>query len=265
MKKQEIIQFIVNWTSDYLFGSSLNGFVGGLSGGIDSALVSTLCAMTGKPVHLLIMPIHQHPDHTARAIKHAEWLISKYPNVTYKIIDLTTAYEAFKQTMESNGEGGSELSEVNTRSRHRMEALYWVGNKRGLLVAGTGNKVEDYGIGFFTKFGDGGVDFSPIGDLNKTQVYELARHLGVIEEILSAAPTDGLWENTRTDEDQIGASYPELEWAMGHYDLYGRNTDGLDERQKEVLAIYATRHEGSAHKMEMPPVCTIPTDLFIEE
>lgn len=165
--------------------------------------------------------------------------------------------------MQGAGISAHGLADANSRSRLRMMILYYIANAEGLLVAGTGNKVEDYGVAFFTKFGDGGVDFSPIGQLTKTQVYAVTKELGIIDEIQTAVPTDGLWGDVRTDETQIGASYPELEWAMAQYDKNGKDTAGLDARQATVLSIYASRHEGGAHKMNMPPVCEIPAELFV--
>lgn len=254
---------ITNWLRDYANKSGLNGYVIGVSGGIDSAVVSTLCALTGLPLTCVVMPIHQEVSQTERGVRHIQFLKSKFANVDFKTVDLTIAFDDMKGLVGASGsfEGVSAdqefLAMANTRSRLRMVALYAIGNAHGYLVAGTGNKVEDYGVGFFTKFGDGGVDVSPIGQLTKTEVYELAAHLGINQEILDARPTDGLWSDGRTDEDQIGATYPELEWAMEYYDSVDKDDSLLTERQKEVLAIYTRRHEGNAHKMNMPPVCEI--------
>jgi NAD+ synthase len=218
---------------------------------------------------MLEMPIHQGEDQVTRARKHIDLITAKYKNTDSAVIDLTETFEAFKKsgvnvmgvTPEQH-----EFSLSNSRSRIRMTALYQFAGQLGYMVAGTGNKVEDFGIGFYTKYGDGGVDISPIGDLMKSEVYELGRHLGVIEEILTAAPTDGLHSDGRTDEDQIGATYDELEWAMkwtedstvidqgvgSYYD--DRDDASLTKREKDVLEIYWKRHSENRHKMNPIPV-----------
>jgi len=239
---------IVDWLSKY------KGFVVGISGGVDSALVSTLCAKTGLPTVVVSLPIHQPKSHLERANEHIKWLKEKFPNVTSFEVDLTETFETFKKSIPLCAV--SDLSLVNARSRLRMTTLYNFANSFGHVVAGTGNKVEDYGVAFFTKYGDGGVDISPIGDLTKTEVWNLARHLGVCESIVNAKPTDGLWNDDRSDEDQIGATYPELEWAMDFYENFDK-TKVLTERQQIVYNIYKTRHEQGLHKMCMPPVCKI--------
>ena len=247
---------IVSWLRAYSEKSNTEGFVIGVSGGIDSAVTSILCAETNKKVVLLNMPIRQSADEFALAEAHIDNLKNRYSNVSSHELNLSSVFESFENVMpfdiESNG-----LSMANSRARLRMMTLYAVGQANGLLVAGTGNKVEDFGIGFYTKYGDGGVDLSPIADLNKTEVFALAKSLNVIEGIQKAAPTDGLWGDGRRDEDQIGATYTELEWAM---DFVGNDAD-LGQRQKKVLSIYRDLNSANKHKMEPIPVCLISEDL----
>jgi len=248
---------IVNWLQSY------NGFVIGISGGVDSALVSTLCAKTKKPVIVVSMPIHQPKSHLDRAHNHMNWLKRNFTNVTSFEVDLTETFEVWKKSIPFDAI--SDLALVNARSRLRMVTLYNFANSYGYVVAGTGNKVEDFGVGFFTKYGDGGVDISPIGDLLKTEVWDLSKHFDINKEIVEAKPTDGLWEDDRSDEDQIGATYPELEWAMEYYEkysylpvkVYERMFIELTDRQKEILTIYVKRHNNSFHKMNMPPICKL--------
>lgn len=253
---ERVSRHIVDWLKSYCEQSNLNGFVIGVSGGIDSAVTSILCAETGKRVVLLNMPIRQQSAEFLLAKKHIEDLTDRYPNVESHELELTEVFESFEKSMpfpiESN-----QLSLANSRARLRMMTLYAVGQAHGLLVAGTGNKIEDFGIGFYTKYGDGGVDLSPIADLTKTEVFALAATLNVIEKIQQAAPTDGLWGDGRKDEDQIGASYAELEWAMG---FSGEKND-LTKRQIEVLNIYNRLHKINQHKMLPIPVCKIPDNL----
>ena len=251
MNTQEIVDYIVAWLEKHRNESNQSGFVIGVSGGIDSAVTSTLCALTGAPVMVINMPIHQAPDQIDRSNDHIAWLQERFESVQSSIVDLTTTYESFVEATNIS----DELSLANTRSRLRMTTLYAYANLKGYLVAGTGNKVEDYGVGFFTKYGDGGVDLSPIASLLKSEVYKVAAHLEIIESIRTATPTDGLWGDNRSDEDQIGAIYNELEWALQYYDLEGSNTTGLSSRQREVLRIYTERHLATKHKLEMPPMC----------
>ena len=260
MKKKEIIEYISGWLNNYCEQSNQKGFIIGISGGIDSALTSTLCALTGKNVLVVSMPIRQRNNEYHRALKHIEFLEKKFQNVKSLDIDLTQTFEVFEksvpmQTFEN------KLAMANSRSRLRMTTLYAIGQANGLLVVGTGNKIEDFGVGFYTKYGDGGVDISPIADLTKTQVGELAKKLNVIEEILNAEPTDGLWdEEGRNDENQMGASYPELEWAMNYVD--SNLNKELTLREKEVLTIYKRLNKQNKHKMIPIPVCGIPKELF---
>ena len=238
---------IVNWLSDYLTKSKLKGFVIGISGGIDSAVTSTLCAETGFPVLAVSLPIHQNPElHNLSEVQKG-WLGDKYSNVTTDNVDLSKAYDSFKQAVSS-----SELGYANSKARLLMTTLYAMAAAEGFLVVGTGNKVEDFGVGFFTKYGDGGVDISPIADLTKTEVYEVAKDLDIPSTIQSAAPTDGLWDDGRQDEDQLGATYSELEWAMSY-----NGEERITERQQEVLNIYRRHHESNRHKMLPIPVCKV--------
>ncbi len=259
MKKKEMIGHMVNWLKSYSDKSGTDGFVIGISGGIDSALTSTLCALTDKKVICLNMPIRQTKQEYDRGNAHIQWLKNKFTNVTSAEVDLTAIFEQMEKDYDA--EIQDFLTMANTRARLRMTTLYAYAGHHRLLVAGTGNKIEDFGIGFYTKYGDGGVDVSPIADLMKSQVYALAAELGVIEEILHARPTDGLFPDGRTDEDQIGASYDDLEWAM----LYLENNDtyALNESQERVLSIYKSRHKANLHKMQPIPVCTIPKDFLI--
>lgn len=239
----------------------MKGFVVGVSGGIDSALTSTLCAMTGMEVLCLEMPIHQSKNQVTRAANHIFWLKQQYPNVRSEWIDLTPVFDELIEAFpDVEDEEDRLMSLANTRARVRMTSLYYFAALKRLLVAGTGNKVEDFGVGFYTKYGDGGVDLSPIADLLKTEVYALAEHLGINEEILKAPPTDGLWGDDRTDEDQIGASYPELEWAMDMHSK-GRTIDDFSGREQEVFRIYKRYNTVNRHKMLPIPVCEIPSDL----
>lgn len=260
MQNQKVIHYIVNWLKEYVEKSKVNGFVVGVSGGIDSALTSTLCALTGKEVVCLNMPIHQSKAEYSRSHEHIEWLKSKFENVASYEVNLSSLFIETEKTFPA--EIQDHLTLANTRSRLRMLTLYaFAGNKK-LLVAGTGNKIEDFGIGFFTKYGDGGVDVSPIADLMKSEVYALAKELGVVNSIQSAAPTDGLFHDGRSDEDQIGASYDELEWAM-RYIENNQDITLLNERQKKVMDIYLSRHRANRHKMQPIPVCEIPLEFML--
>jgi NAD+ synthase len=257
MKTLQVIDHIVSWLDTYLDRSGLTGFVVGVSGGIDSAVTSTLCAKTGKPVLALNMPIHQSADQVCLSLNHIAWLEKNFKNVIGIDMGLSPVFDRIKDSFPPEIQDG--LTMANTRSRLRMLTLYAFASHHKMLVAGTGNKVEDFGVGFYTKYGDGGVDISPIADLMKTQVYDLGRELGVHEAILTAPPTDGLWADNRTDESQIGATYAELEWAMNY--LASPRTGPLDDRQKEVIAIYKKFHRANRHKMDPIPVCPIPETL----
>ena len=230
----------------------------GVSGGIDSAVTSTLTAKTGLPVLCVQMPIHQASTQVSRAQEHIVWLKKNYPNVSSVDVDLSTIYDSFIDVVPA-GEDSENRSRslVNTRARLRMTTLYYFAQLHNYLVVGTGNKVEDFGIGFYTKYGDGRVDLSPIADLMKTEVFILGKALGVCQSILNAPPTDGLWNDNRTDEDQIGATYPVLEWAMTFEGEY----KNLSQREKEVLTIYRSFHQANQHKMIPIPICEIPKEL----
>ncbi|WP_339886382.1 NAD(+) synthase, partial [Polaribacter vadi] len=233
----------------------------GVSGGIDSALTSTLCAKTGLKTLCVEMPIHQAASQVSRAEEHIKQLKNRFENVSEVRIDLTATFENFKSEVPVVEDTAKvDLSLANTRARLRMTSLYYLAGIHGLLVAGTGNKVEDFGVGFYTKYGDGGVDLSPIADLMKSEVYELAAYLGVPNSIQKAAPTDGLFGDSRTDEDQIGASYDELEWAMKKQNE-GKTADEFSGRNLEVFKIYTRLNRINQHKMVPIPVCEIPDGL----
>lgn len=256
MNYPKVAEHIVDWLKRYAENAGVKGYIVGISGGVDSGLVSTLCAMTGMKTILLSMPIRQTYAEYDRAKNHMNDLNEKFDNVTIMDIDLTASFDQIEKDFPSEVVG-NHLAMANTRSRLRMLTLYGIGQANGCLVCGTGNKVEDFGVGFYTKYGDGGVDVSPIADLLKTDVWALAEEVGVIEEIVKAKPTDGLWADGRSDEDQIGASYPELEWAMN----YTGDGSILTDRQKEVMEIYQRFNRANKHKMIPIPVCEIPEDL----
>lgn len=256
METKKVINHIVNWLDEYATKAGMEGFVLGISGGIDSAVTSTLCAMTGKKLICLNLPIHQAPNQFERSNNHIAWLKENFEGVTSDVVDLTQTFD--QTSADFPKEIQDQLTMANVRARLRMTTLYAFAGHHKYLVAGTGNKVEDFGVGFFTKYGDGGVDLSPIADLMKTQVFEIAAELNIIEEIQQAKPTDGLWGDDRTDEDQIGASYPELEWAME----FSGNEDDLNQRQTEVLKIFRRLNRANQHKMIPIPVCNIPEEYL---
>jgi len=261
MQTEKVSDYIVNWLKEYATKAKMEGFVLGISGGIDSALTSTLCAKTGLRVLCVEMPIHQAPNQVSRGKEHIEQLKERFANVSDVTVDLTTVFEEFKkQAPYTADDAYLDLSLANTRARLRMSTLYYFAGLHRYLVAGTGNKVEDFGVGFYTKYGDGGVDLSPIADLMKSEVYELARYLNVPESILKAAPTDGLFGDSRTDEDQLGASYDELEWAM-LADEKGKTSDEFKGRKKLVFNIYKRLNRANQHKMKPIPVCEIPLKI----
>ena len=233
------IKQITNWLTSYSESSKINSFIIGVSGGIDSALTSTLCAETGINTIVVSMPIHQHESQVERANDHIIWLKNKYDNVSSITIPLTHVYDSFAMLFADNE---NKLALANSRARLRMTTLYQIAQMNNGLVVGTGNKVEDFGVGFYTKYGDGGVDISPIADCTKTQVWELGKHLGISEEIIKAEPTDGLWSDGRNDADQLGMTYLELEKAMHNL---------KDPNHKKYLKI----REKNLHKMDPIPVC----------
>ncbi len=255
---KKVSKHITNWIENYIDKSGAKGIVVGVSGGVDSALTSTLCAETGHNILCLEMPIYQNKDQVSRSKKHIDWLMSKYPNVTSKQIELNDTFESFVNSLPDNSSDKHELSLANTRSRLRMVTLYYFSALNNYIVAGTGNKVEDFGIGFYTKYGDGGVDISPIADLLKSEVFTLAKFHNIIDEIIEAEPNDGLWNDNRSDEEQIGASYEEIEDAMMNFN----KSDNLSKREKEVLDIFNSFHKANKHKMDPIPVCEIPKDYL---
>jgi NAD+ synthase len=273
MLHQQVVDHLVAWLKSYAEENRQQGFVVGVSGGVDSALTSTLCAMTGLPTLLLELPIHQPKQQVSRAQEHMSQLQSRFSNVSGKRVDLTQSFDDLVADWEkSDNDHIMHLTLANTRSRLRMMTLYYHAGTRSSLVAGTGNKVEDFGVGFYTKYGDGGVDISPIADLTKTEVFQLARFVQVPESILIAPPTDGLWEDDRSDEDQMGATYPELEWAMDWLSLHGVRQNNkwiwdsayealTNPRQQEVLRIYMRMNNANQHKMNPIPVCIIPAEF----
>ncbi|OEK08010.1 NAD(+) synthase [Flavivirga aquatica] len=262
MQTEKVVDHIVNWLKDYATKAGVNGFVIGISGGIDSAVTSTLCAKTGLNVLCIEMPIHQAQSHVTRAQEHIKQLSERFDNVSDTRTDLTPVFEEFKtEVFFDSDQATVDMALANTRARLRMTTLYYYAGLYKLLVAGTGNKVEDFGVGFYTKYGDGGVDLSPIADLMKSQVYKLGEFLEVPESIMKADPSDGLFGDTRSDEDQIGASYPELEWAM-NMDYQGKNIDDFSDREREVFKIYKRFNTANNHKMIPIPICEIP-NIFI--
>ncbi|PHS68441.1 MAG: NAD(+) synthase [Flavobacterium sp.] len=261
MHTKEVVDFIVNWLKEYAKNSKTEGFIVGISGGIDSAVTSTLCAKTGFPTLCIEMPIHQAESQVSRGKEHIEQLKERYSKVSSEVFDLTTVFEKFKeQDTASNKNSLLDLSLANTRARLRMTTLYYYAGLKKYLVVGTGNKVEDFGVGFYTKYGDGGVDLSPISDLMKSEVYKVAKELGVPKSIQNAAPTDGLFGDNRTDEDQIGASYDELEWAMKMQEL-GYTSGKFKNREKIVFDLYSRLNRINQHKMNPIPVCKIPLKI----
>ena len=246
MNSKDKIIHISNWIKDY--AKSINNnpttLVIGVSGGVDSALTSTLCAQTGLKTIAVSMPIKQNSSQHDLSLRHLEFLEQNYPNVETKIIELDNVFKIFQNTMQNFD---SELAFANSRSRLRMVTLYQIAQSNNGIVVGTGNKVEDFGVGFYTKYGDGGVDISPIADCTKTEVWELAEEIGVIKDIISAAPTDGLWDDSRNDESQLGLSYKQLEEAM-------------ENKSSEYSSRYEEMRQPNLHKMKPIPVCEIPTE-----
>ena len=245
MSPSEKIKFISNWIKTYVdqMPSKAQSLVIGISGGIDSSVSSTLCAMTGLKTIVLTMPIKQRENQHDLSLKHKEWLIKNFKNVEAHTISLDKLFESFSSTLNKfNNEHGF----ANSRARLRMTTLYQVAAANKGIVVGTGNKVEDFGVGFYTKYGDGGVDISPIADCNKTEVWELGKELGILKEIIDAPPTDGLWDDGRTDEGQLGFKYEDLEDAM-----INQNSPHRQEYEKI--------RKQNLHKMEPIPVCKIPS------
>ena len=244
MKPLEKAQFISNWIKDYVknMPSKAQSLIIGISGGIDSSVSSTLSAMTGIKTIVLSMPIKQKSSQHDLSLKHQEWLVKNFDNVEAHTLNLDKLFETFESTL-SNFD--SELGMANSRARIRMSTLYQVAAANKGIVVGTGNKVEDFGVGFYTKYGDGGVDISPIADCNKSEVWEIGKSINILQEIIDAAPTDGLWDDGRTDEGQLGLKYEELEEAMN-------NVNSINREKYEKI------RKMNLHKMEPIPVCKIP-------
>ena len=244
MKPLEKAQFISNWIKDYVekMPSKAQSLIIGISGGIDSSVSSTLSAMTGIKTIVLSMPIKQKSSQHDLSLKHQEWLVKNFDNVEAHTLNLDKLFETFEGTL-SNFD--SELGMANSRARIRMTTLYQVAAANKGMVVGTGNKVEDFGVGFYTKYGDGGVDISPIADCNKSEVWEIGKSINILQEIIEATPTDGLWDDGRTDEGQLGLKYEELEEAMNNINSINR------EKYEKIRKM-------NLHKMEPIPVCKIP-------
>ena len=244
MKPSEKVSFISNWIKDYVnsMPNKAESLVIGISGGIDSSVSSTLSAMTGLKTIILSMPIKQKKTDHYLSLKHQQWLTKNFKNVEAHTLDLDNLFKTFQSSLLSFD---NEHGLANSKARLRMTALYQAASANKGIVVGTGNKIEDFGIGFYTKYGDGGVDISPIGDCNKTEVWELGKELKILDEIMNAQPTDGLWDDGRTDEGQLGLSYKELEEAMNNPNSVNR-------------AKYEQIRKLNLHKMEPIPVCKIP-------
>ena len=257
MTSKDRIKTITKWIKDYAKKNKIQALVIGVSGGIDSAVVSTLCAKTGLPVTVVTMPIKQNKKLHNLSLEQASFLAANFSNVTHKNIDLTKTFTVLEKALATDGYE-SELGFANTRARLRMTTLYQVAQSINGIVVGTGNKVEDFGVGFFTKYGDGGVDISPIGDCLKTEVWEMGKELGVPQEIIDAPPTDGLWNDGRTDEDQLGMSYAELERMMILDRLEGLpGIQPFSASDKKKLRKYRELRSRNLHKMNPIPVCTL--------
>ena len=256
MKAKKILNLITKWLTDYSVSNGNKNFIVGISGGIDSALTSTLCAISGSKTFLVSMPIHQKKAELENANKHMNWLSENYSNIEIIEIELTNLLEEYIRVIPDRFQ--CELGFANSRARLRMTTLYQIASKENGIVVGTGNKIEDFGIGFFTKYGDGGVDISPIADLTKSEVRELAKFCKIDNAIIQAAPTDGLWNDGRTDETQIGATYQELEWAMDC-----RTSRNLTQKEQNIIDIYNKLNNQNKHKMIPIPICQIPKILKV--
>lgn len=245
----ELHERIKDWIKDYATKNNIDQLIVGVSGGIDSAVTSTLCALTGIPTYCIVMPIRQKQEQTDLGIDHCLWLGENYMNASWEMIDLTKVFETFEDLFLAPK---NELALANSRARLRMMTLYQKAQTFNGIVVGTGNKVEDFGVGFYTKYGDGGVDISPLADLYKTEVWELGKTLGIDQRIIDAKPTDGLWADNRIDEDQLnGLTYPELEWCMQNIDL---PVEDMTEQQVDNIELYKTIRSKNLHKMQPIPV-----------
>lgn len=260
MNTDKVAKHISQWLLNYAKNAKVNGFVIGISGGIDSAVTSTLCALTGLPTLCVEMPIHQAESQMNRGKEHINQLKRNFANVDSTKVDLTPTFETFKKIYPTIASDNIELPLANSRARLRMTTLYYLAGIHHYLVVGTGNKVEDFGVGFYTKYGDGGVDLSPIADLLKSEVFELGRFLKVPQSILEAKPTDGLFGDNRSDEDQIGASYDELEWAMQQV-AEGKNSTNFTGRNREVFDIFTRLNRANQHKMYPIPICLVGDEV----
>lgn len=258
MTPRQRINHIVRWLKSYARSAKIKTYVVGISGGIDSSVVSALCAQTGIATVVVQLPIRQNKVLDNRSSMQATWLIERYPNTVKHIsLDMTKVFAVFEKTLEPccRDSENLALALANSRARLRMMTLYQIAQSHHGIVVGTGNRVEDFGVGFFTKYGDGGVDISPIGDCMKTQVWDMGRELGLEQEIIDAAPTDGLWDDLRTDEGQLGMTYPELEQAMIQDQSH---IVPSDKKQAAKLKQYRAIRARNLHKMSPIPVCTMP-------
>jgi len=245
MKSSKKVEYISSWIKNYVdqMPTKAQSLVIGISGGIDSSVSSTLCAMTGLKTIVLTMPIKQRENQHDLSLKHQNWIVKNYKNVEAHTISLDKLFESFSSTLDKFD---NEHGFANSRARLRMTTLYQVAAANKGIVVGTGNKVEDFGVGFYTKYGDGGVDISPIADCNKTEVWEMGKELGILKEIIDAAPTDGLWDDGRTDEGQLGFNYQDLEDAM------------INPNSPHRIEYEKIRKQ-NLHKMDPIPVCKIPS------
>ena len=269
MTAKQRIKHIVRWIKNYAKTARVDTLVVGISGGIDSSVVSALCAETGLRVIVVQMPIRQNRKLDNRSSMQATWLMQRYPEkITHMSMDLTSVFSAFEKKLapfcspEQEPNPQEQLAFANSRARLRMMTLYQIAQSQGGLVVGTGNRVEDFGVGFFTKYGDGGVDISPIGDCLKTEVWDMGREFGLPQEIIDAEPTDGLWDDGRTDEGQLGMTYPELERAMANdiiesQDVYNTLPLSLSKEERAQLRKYRAIRSRNLHKMLPIPVCKI--------
>jgi NAD+ synthase len=242
---EKLVKDIKNWIYEYCNSNNIQSLVVGVSGGIDSAVVSKICALTGIKTYCVILPINQNINETIRAENHISNLINSHNNVELVKIEMSETFLSFKITIPEKF--NSELGFANSKSRLRMITLYQISQSTNGIVVGTGNKIEDFGIGFFTKYGDGGVDISPIADLYKSEVYSIGEYLGVSSEILLSPPTDGLWEDGRTDMTQIGVDYSDLEWAMKYVE--SGDVKEISEKEKIILDLYTNLNYKNKHKM----------------
>ena len=261
MTSKQRIKHITKWIKTYATRNKISTLVVGISGGIDSSVVSALCAETGLKTIVVQMPIRQNKKLDNCSSMQAGWLLERYKEtVTHMSMDLTPVFAAFEKkvgpfcSVEQEPNAQEQLAFANSRARLRMMTLYQIAQSHGGIVVGTGNRVEDFGVGFFTKYGDGGVDISPIGDCMKTEVWDMGRELGLLKEIIDAPPTDGLWADGRNDEDQLGMTYPELEKAMDQ-DTYSQLRDYATAPEKRLLKRYREIRAKNLHKMEAVPVC----------